>query len=333
VEEKFKHIEDIIAKFLSGEATPDEIRTLEEWKARNKENALEYSQFVKLFNMTSMLSGEVNVNTDVAWKKIKASLNNQPPGKVVQLNRYKNSAVFLRIAAVIILAAGLAISVFFLFRNDEKNFAHFDSGNSIKEFSLPDGSHLTLNKNSTITFEQNSFSKRRIVKLKGEAFFIVKHDSLSPFVVETNNLHIHDIGTAFNVNQHQDFVIVSVSEGKVELTTSGNNSVMLSAGEEASFRIKTQTIEKESHIGENVTAYRDKIFVFDNVELGKIVNVLNEIYDVKLELENPNLNHCRITVSFNNESIEDIAGVISETLGLKQRNDNGKIILQGDDCK
>ncbi len=333
MEDKFRNIEDVTAKFLAGEATQEEIQFLNVWKSQSDENAKEFSDFEKLFKLTSNAE-YVSVDTDLAWKRVrKGMIKKEGGGKVIRIRLTKRVSPLLRIAAVFLLVAGIGISIFFMFRNNENNFVHFDSGNSIKNISLPDGSKLTLNKNSTITFEQNSFSKKRTIKLKGEAFFNVKHDSLSPFIVEMGKLIIEDIGTAFNVNQKTDFIIVSVTEGKVELSSSNKNSVLLSEGEEVAYNIKTNEIESPGAIGENLTAYKDKVFVFENAELGKIVDVLNGIYDTQLQLENDELKNCRITVSFNNEDINDIATIISETLGLTQKNSEGKIILGGDGCK
>ncbi len=334
MENKYEHIDDVIAKFLAGEATPEEILLLEEWKSLSEQNAVEFSQMEKLFDVSASLKDAIPVDADKAWDRVKKSIQPEKNrGKVVRFNISDRVTPFLRFAAILLLFAGLSLSVYFILRNEENNFAQLESGDSVKSFSLPDGSHLTLNRNSKITFEQNSFTRKRVVKLKGEAFFEVRHDSLAPFVVVSEGLQIQDIGTAFNVNQKSSVIIVSVTEGKVELITPENSSVVLSAGEEASFDILSKSIEKSDHINENLTAYKDKIFIFDNAELGSVVDVLNSIYDVKLLLENPELKNCRITVSFNDEKIEDIADVISETLGLNQRKETGKIILGGNGCK
>ena len=49
--------------------------------------------------------------------------------------------------------------------------------------------------------------------------------------------------------------------------------------------------------------------------------------------KNYKLDSCRITVTFDNEQIDDIATVIAETLGLEVKKTNEQIILSGNDCK
>ena len=91
--------------------------------------------------------------------------------------------------------------------------------------------------------------------------------------------------------------------------------------------------QTNKHIDVNIAAYKDKIFIFDNAELGTLVNIMNDIYSIKLFLDNEELKHCRITVSFNNEKIEDIADIIAETLGLTLKKEEDKIIFAGNGCK
>ena len=336
MENKFEHIEDIIAKFLSGEASPEEISLLEEWKNLNDENTHEFAQLEKVFQMTSSLGEIMSVDTDRAWLNVKQSLQTSlPKGKIISLHNPRQFSTFLRIAAVLLLIAGLSIAVFFLIGKHDGQLANINAGDSIKTLALPDGSTLTLNRNSSIAFSTNSFSKRRIIKLKGEAFFEVKHDSLSPFIVETGELKIQDIGTSFNVNAKpgSNTVRISVVEGEVQITMASGNSVFLTAGEEAAYNIESRNLETNKHIDVNIAAYKDKIFIFDNAELGTLVNIMNDIYSIKLFLDNEELKLCRITVSFNNEKIEDIADIIAETLGLTLKKEEDKIIFGGNGCK
>ncbi len=336
MENKFEYIEDIIAKFLAGEASHEEIALLEEWRNLNDENAREFSQLEKVFNMTSSIGEIMSIDTDSAWLKVKQSLqHSSPEGKVIQFKNRNQFSSFLRIAAVLLLIAGLSIAVFFLIGKHEGQLANINTTDSSKDFTLPDGSTLTLNRNSSINYSINSFSKKRLIKLRGEAFFEVKHDSLSPFIVEIGDLKIQDIGTSFNVNAKpgSNTVIISVVEGEVQITMASGNSVFLTAGEEAVYNIESRNLETNKHIDVNIAAYKDKIFIFDNAELGTLVNIMNDIYSIKLFLDNEELKHCRITVSFNNEKIEDIADIIAETLGLTIKKEEDKIIFGGNGCK
>lgn len=336
MENNFEHIEDIIAKYLAGEANAEEIALLDKWRKLSSENEKEFNLFGKLFDAGASLRDVIPVDTDAAWIKLKKSISHKEEnGKIIPLRQPSNRSTFIRIAAAVLIVAGLGMLAFFLTLPTEERLAQINTTDRIEKDTLPDGSTITLNKNTTLAYSTDHFSKKRIVKLKGEAFFDVKHDETNPFIVEAADLKIEDVGTSFNVkaNESSDVIIISVVSGEVKVTTVSDQILSLNAGEEASYNVKTKIIGKKETINDNISAYANKVFVFENAELGSVIKVLNDVYDVQLGLENMDLKSCKITVTFNDEPIDDIAFVIAETLGLKVKNENEQIVFYGNECK
>ncbi|MBK9026247.1 MAG: DUF4974 domain-containing protein [Saprospiraceae bacterium] len=165
------------------------------------------------------------------------------------------------------------------------------------------------------------------MKLKGEAFFDVKHDESNPFVVEAADLKIEDVGTSFNVKakESSDVIIISVVSGEVKVTTVSGPDAQPQCRRRSNLQHYNKSHRKKEVIKENISAYSDKVFVFENAELGTVINVLNDVYDVQLGLANMDLKSCRITVTFEDEPIDDIAFVIAETLGLEIKKRMNKL--------
>ena len=92
---------------------------------------------------------------------------------------------------------------------------------------------------------------------------------------------------------------------------------------------KTFTIEQPE---DNVLAYKTKFFSFSDTDLRSAVVALNNVYDKKIVL-GENLHNCHLTVSFNNEDIDEIASVVAETLGLTLQNSANEIRLEGQGCE
>jgi transmembrane sensor len=82
----------------------------------------------------------------------------------------------------------------------------------------------------------------------------------------------------------------------------------------------------------NVLAYKTKFFSFSNTDLVTVVEDLNRVYDKKIVL-GENLSNCHLTVSFSNESQEEIVAVIAETLGLTVKKSGETITLEGPGCE
>ena len=336
MEKRFENIDNVIARYLAGEADAADLVLLNDWRKLSAENEEEFSQTEKLYNAASSLRDVIPVDTDAAWLKLKKNISvQQEPGKVIPLKQTTSRSNFIRIAASILIVAGLGMLAFFLTLPSEDKLAEIKSDAVIRKEVLPDGSKVTLNKNTSLAYSTDHFSKKRIVKLKGEAFFDVVHDDSNPFLIEAADLKIEDVGTSFNVKavENSGIAIISVVSGEVKVTTLTGQVFNLVAGEEVSYNVNTKIITKNETIEENISAYADRVFVFENAELKTVVKVLNDVYDVRMVLENEKLDSCRITVTFDNESINDIAIVIAETLGLEIKKSNDQIILSGNGCK
>ena len=74
--------------------------------------------------------------------------------------------------------------------------------------------------------------------------------------------------------------------------------------------------------------YRTREFTCDNTPLWKLVNVLNEAYDVNIVIERDALRSLPLTTTFNNESLDRILEIIRTTFDITVIRQNDKIILQ-----
>ncbi|MGQ2933201.1 MAG: FecR family protein [Sphingopyxis sp.] len=96
-----------------------------------------------------------------------------------------------------------------------------------RTIELADGSKIEVNGASVIEIDKE---RPRFARLEsGEAMFHVVHRDDDPFVVETGNAKIVDLGTAFNVMRRDRQTSVAVSEGIV-LYNPDRDKVRLVAG-------------------------------------------------------------------------------------------------------
>ena len=69
---------------------------------------------------------------------------------------------------------------------------------------LPDGSTVTLNHYSSLSYPEKFKSDKREVKLNGEAYFEVSKNKKHPFIVQTETIDVQVLGTHFNVDAYQN---------------------------------------------------------------------------------------------------------------------------------
>ena len=120
--------------------------------------------------------------------------------KVHPLYRYIGSVAALILVALFIYIYNPRPSSTTV-KHQPKN--QFSSGTSMrKTMVLPDGTVITLAKESSINLPGDFNKNNRELWLSGEAFFDVKHDAQHPFIVHTAFNDIKVLGTAFNVKAY-----------------------------------------------------------------------------------------------------------------------------------
>ena len=158
--------------------------------------------------------------------------------------------------------------------------------------------------------------------------------SIDDFTNSLESTHIKDIGTAFNIKAYPDekTIEVFVESGKVSFYTANNPGISLQTGETGVYDKQTKDFKKLDKIDINVISYKTKHFVFKGTRLPEVIEKLNIVYNSKIKLGNNVLEHCTITVTFDNENIGAIASIIGETLGLQVYKTEDGYLLQGNGC-
>ena len=154
------------------------------------------------------------------------------------------------------------------------------------QVTLPDGSNIYLNSESKVSYPARFTEGKRIVTLKGEAFFDVENDTEHPFIVETNKFDLQVFGTAFNVEAYKDLQMnVTLVEGSLGINSKrGKELVRLQPGENAAYREKGEKISIQNVDTELYTSWRKGIVTFRNVALREIVGKIERWYNVDIKI-------------------------------------------------
>lgn len=318
----------LIGKDLSGEISQEEKATLEKWISQSSDNKAYYDQVKVLFDRTSNLKHWKQFDTDAAWVKVKAKIKSKH-GKQVALQPVKT---FLRMAASMLLFISVGYFAYQFFKPQDA--VTVASGKVTVRKTLPDGTQISLNKNSSIQYKYNPVEKKRKVNLEGEAYFQIAEKKEEQFVLEIGKVIIEDIGTTFNVRAYpgSPCIEVYVETGEVAFYTAENSGIHLKENETGLYHKASNAFSKLNESDENVLAYKTGVFVFRDTPMCTVMETLNEAYETKLRLENKEVENCRITVSFKNESIDVIADVIAETLKLAIEKTENEIVFKGNEC-
>jgi len=312
-------------KHLLGEASPEEEQAVIEWMKESETHQEYYSQFKKIWDQSKALASGSSVDVNKAWERFQNRTSRKhEPAKIL-----KPRFFWLRVAASIILVAGLGVTLFMLVnKNTAPKEMVAQTGQNVLIDTLSDGSVITLNKRSTITYPSKFKGNTRAIALKGEAFFNVAPDKKKPFIISVNDVQVTVVGTSFNIKSENGNTEVVVETGIVQVTKSGK-TVELNAGEKILVSANDSSATKEKVSDKLYNYYRTKEFVCDDTPLWKLVQVVNEAYNVKIIIGRKELNDKTLTTTFYNESLEQVLEVIRLTFDITViKKEDGQIILQ-----
>ena len=317
--------DDLLVKYLLDITTPMEKTAVAEWLTEKEEHQRYFEHFRLIWTESKKLAAVSTVNENDAWSRFQQRVGtNENTTRIVQLDTGMNWKPLLRIAAVLIVLLGAA-GFWYLSKTNVSPMI-VSSGQQIKSETLPDGSHVTLNKQSTIEYAA-SFKKERQVKLEGEAFFNVAQDPGKPFVLKVNDVTVRVLGTSFNVKSVNGKTEVIVETGAVEVTKN-NNSVQLKQHEKAIITSEQAAPSKQSNNDELYNYYRTQTFVCNNTPLWKLVEILNEAYGVNIVIADNSKRDLQINSTFTNSSLDSTLQVIGLTYEIAVEKKGSQIILK-----
>ena len=348
--------DDLLARYVMGEATPDEHRQVKEWLSLSANHEQELLRFQKIWETSEAAKPSAEVNVDLAWKKVNKQLavnhstvNSKPPDlqgspSLTEFAVHKNNTHvkplgtakppsnfhIWRVAAGILLLVGMGWLGYRFLGDDRKTSIAqvLETKKNSTEQLLPDGTKVFLNHNTTLSYADDFGTDTRTVTLKGEAYFDVKRDETRPFVINANGAEVRVLGTSFNVRAYDQRVNVAVTSGKVQFSTPKAKTLLV---KNETATAQADTIIKLSELNLNTMAYRTRVFVFDRTNLGDVVASLREGYQTDIQLSS-RLNNCRLTARFERESLDMTLSVIAETLNLSVTRKGQTILLDGQGC-
>ena len=157
---------------------------------------------------------------------------------------------------------------------------------------LSDGTKVFLNADSELKYPVEFSDGKRIVDLKGEAYFEVHKDSLRPFIVRMNGAEVTVLGTSFNVNTYGDDgqIYTTLVNGSVRVSSMKNKQEeILKPGIQSVMNVQSGLLTVRKVDVEPYVAWREGRFVFRAMTLDLIMRQLQRWYDFEVFYQNSEL--------------------------------------------
>jgi len=303
---------EILYKFFQRETTSEEEECIKKWSDDSPENRQKIINERKLFDTLLLLADDERI----------ASQNNYS----IRRKRIYNWA---KVAAIIIFAI-LGTKLYDRYQESVQPMPlqtiAVPAGQRVN-LTLADGTRVWLNSRTSLVYPTDFNRHKRVVQLKGEAYFEVTHNAHNPFIVQTNKGNVRVLGTKFNVEAYpdNDKFVTSLMEGSVNIKHNGITYV-LAPHQKASLHNNRIVIDKIT----NYDQYRWKegLICFKKAYFADIMKEFEKYYGYKIIIRNPSVSAYRCSGKFRlSDGIDCALNVLQKDADFVFERDKEKQII------
>lgn len=293
----FQINEETLAAYLKGELDAASAASVEAWYDASAANRKLLGEVYYILYVNDRINDTAGIDVERSLRQFKRRMH---AGRRLSLRRIAVRAAAAAVA-VILLAGGLTtVSLSKRLAQPLTVITHLGERSQVV---LPDGTKVWLNSASSVEYVAPFFSRERRVKMDGEAYFEVEHDSQAPFIVSTNGLDIKVLGTRFNIrNDDRDHRITTVLlEGAVKAYATGNEdaAVRLRPSQQLVFDTRTGSMRlTDEPSADRSINWIDGRFCFEHNTFGEIVAELKRYYNVDIRFMDQALRNERFSGDF-----------------------------------
>jgi transmembrane sensor len=312
---------DWLAKLDGGDLTGQDRRDLTRFLSRGPEYVEALRSYAALWSDMDVLLNELpDLEADKTRKPVPAFLGSRP--------------VFTALAAMFVVAIGLLLWTAIPIEQPQTMETSFHATGIGKQEleTFSDGSTAHLNTNSVIEIEYSESA--RIVRLmRGEALFDVAHDPARPFVVFVGDNLVKAVGTKFVVRLTSESIIVTVSEGQVQLSkrndavapasaTQEQEVILVSEGQEAEIDEKLaapELKEIDADALDRKLSWTAGQLIFNDERLEQVILEISRYLPDRIIIDDPELRDIRINGRFEIGETDALLEAIEMAFDLEAR--------------
>jgi transmembrane sensor len=330
---------ELLDRYLSGDASPDERERMEAWLAEDPEHWAQLAALREALEKAALSDPAVEKAKAEVWARLEREIGGAGHSAGRERERPSRRApeftVFARrrftaaqLAAALFLTAlgGTALGVLLLRRHpsapaEMTQVARTNPGQRAM-FRLSDGTQVVLSVASVLRYPREFGKTSRQVALEGEAYFEVVHYERRPFVVRAGDLVAEDLGTQFTVRAYPDDAgaRVVVREGRVAI-----RAVRPGAPERvvAPGQLGRLGVNKEPAVEQADTAayfgWTEGRLVFDGIPLRDALPQLGRWFDLEFRLADSALGDVPLNATLKTQPTPDVLNNLAASLGMRQR--------------
>ena len=341
----------VLEKYFSGNSTPEEIAEVTAYLSDNRSDLSLLQEVIAEYTETDSGPGNLNAR-DRMLLQLRSRLyphlrdqldyrmaagesighEEQQAEPVISLYPVKRIKWWVGVAAAVLL---ISLTIWFVMagrvgaKTPENAIAWQAVDNvtgNVRAFQLPDGSKIWLHPQSHFYYTRDfGQGHERRVRLEGEAFFDVAHDSERPFIIHSGGIQTRVLGTAFNVEAYgnEDMIRVSLVRGKVAVEDTVNNNAdatVMTAGHLLVYQKNSRRFGIDTLAAIDTALWTDGTMVLQNIPVTDALKRISNrfgfrlAYDKNVDLQGKNVNGV-----FRGQTVDEMLRIVLFISGYQYR--------------
>ncbi|MBO4742712.1 MAG: FecR domain-containing protein [Bacteroidales bacterium] len=297
-------IERLLPDYFSGKLSVEEGKIVDEWVCESAEHRRTAEEYCRLEYLLANMEAPDSNETEAALRNVHSRMRCS--------SRRSFMSNVQRIAAIMALPLFLMACWFAwqYYRDDKPTEVTVNSvAGMTAAATLPDGSQVWLNSNSTLHYPVR-FGDTREVQLEGEAYFKVARQESRPFIVHAKDATVEVLGTEFDVEAYpgDTQVRTSLINGSVRLSLPAkgglNTSVTMRPGDCYAWNLSTGKLSHNRINLNTAASWKDGKIVLENTSLEEALRQIGNRFNVEFLVRNDELLTQRYTGTFTGQRLE-----------------------------
>lgn len=363
--EKNQHIDDLIVGYLKNELTPGQVIELTEWIRQSKQNKNYFDESREIWILSRSITDDHKYSADSGFQRFLELTEETTPVFLFPRKVWIGIAKYAAVALIAFFVGGMLLNRSAIDPSaSAERFSEIVVPRGAKaNFTLNDGTQVTLNAGSKLRYASNYGFENREVVLEGEGYFKVAKDKDRPFIVKTSHLRVKALGTEFNIKAYpgEKTIETTLVEGSVQVSKLGEKAakeeVILKPNQKITF-FKTEESSAADEAGKQIAdsgagqneisdkihpvtnlvtedvkvepliSWKDSRWIIEQQDLSKLAVELERKFDIQILFESERLKRFRFTGTLLDEPVEQVLKVLSITAPVTYEINGKKVTLK-----
>lgn len=317
-----QHIENFLPLYFEGKLNDEQAREVEAWIDASADNKSIADDMADIYRSSDALFVMENTDEDKAFGKVVGNVKKQ--ARLVALHKAEKIAAVLFIPLLFVTVLQLYLS---LRTESVPMMSYATSPGMTAKVTLPDGSEVTLNSDSRITYPEKFTGKTRNVAMSGEAYFNVAKDPRHVFEVSTpSQAKVKVYGTHFNIDATSDTkeVVATLEEGSVAMSYLSENGKWserkIEPGQQIAYSPAAKSVRVSNTDVEVAVSWKDGKLIFRNTPVRDVLHMLSKRYGVTFDVRNPGVYNSSFTGTMTRQRLDRVLEIISFSSNIQFRH-------------